>query len=93
MQEKNVETRKQLLLEAENLWDKSVGNQEQKLAEVYVKVMRKILEKGDEFVVTERERVNKILKGHLSNEKKNELLNRWNIVDSFHVVVVARDEL
>lgn len=88
--EKNAAKRKELLLEAEELWDKAEGFQEQKSAEIYVKSMRKINEKGDQFIATERERINKILKGDVSKEKKQDFTVRLNILDSFALV---HDEL
>lgn len=88
--EKNVAERKEILLEAEGLWDKAEGFQEQKSAEIYVKTMRKIIEKGDKFTATERARINKILKGDVVNEKRQDFTNRLNILDSFSLV---HDEL
>lgn len=88
--EKSAARRKELLLEAEELWDKAEGFQEQKSAEIYVKSMRKVLDKGDSFISTERERINKILKGDVSKEKKQDFTVRLNILDSFALV---RDEL
>ncbi len=82
--------RKELLLEAEEMWDKAEGFQEQKSAELYVKTMRKIIEKGDEFITAERDRINKILKGDVSKDKKQDFITRLNILDSFAVV---HDEL
>lgn len=88
--EKNLAKRKDLLLKAEELWDKAEGIQEQKSAEIYVKTMRKVIEKGDDFVGTERARVNKILKGDVSTEKRQDFTTRLNILDSFALV---HDEL
>lgn len=88
--EKNAQKRKDLLLKAEGLWDKAEGFQEQKSAEIYVKTMRKVIEKGDTFISAEKERINKILKGDVSKEKKQDFTLRLNILDSF---VLVHDEL
>jgi len=88
--EKSVEKRKDILLRAEKLWDGSEGKQKQKSAEVYVKTMRKALEKGDEFFHTETVRINNVLKGSMTREKKADLSVRLNILESFKV---QHDEL
>lgn len=88
--EKNTQKRKDFLLKAEELWDKAEGFQEQKSAEIYVKTMRKVIDKGDQFITAEKERINKILKGDVSKEKKYDFNLRLNILDSFTLV---HDEL
>lgn len=88
--EKNTQKRKEILLKAEELWDKAEGFQEQKSAEIYVKTMRKVIEKGDQFITAEKERINKILKGDVSKDKKHDFNLRLNILDSFALV---HDEL
>ena len=40
-------------------------------ATVYLKVMEKVLATGDEYITKETARVNKLLEGKLSDEKKN----------------------
>lgn len=52
-------------------------------AKVYVKTMEKILEKGDVFVQTEQSRIEGLLKGKLSNEKKRSMEEKRNILHSF----------
>lgn len=47
--------------------------------------MEKILEKGDEFINTEYERVKKILNGKVSEEKKKEIGIRINILQTFQL--------
>ncbi|XP_015370459.1 PREDICTED: endoplasmic reticulum resident protein 29 [Diuraphis noxia] len=88
--QKSEEKRKDILLRAEKLWDSSEGKQKQKSAEVYVKTMRKALEKGDEFFHTETVRINNVLKGSMTQEKKADLSVRLNILESFKV---PHDEL
>ncbi|XP_073984511.1 endoplasmic reticulum protein 29-like protein wbl [Rhodnius prolixus] len=79
----NVEERKKLLLEAEQLWDKAKGNRENKAAETYVKIMRKMLDKGDDFVKNESSRVENVIKGKISKEKLAEMQEKVNILQSF----------
>lgn len=83
IQQKSKDKRKDILLKAEKLWDKVEGKQKQKSAEVYVKMMRKALEKGDEFFQTETIRINNVLKGSMTTEKKSDLGVRLNILESF----------
>lgn len=45
--------------------------------------MEKILEKGDDFITKETARVKKILEGKISNEKKQALNFKINILGSF----------
>lgn len=52
---------------------------------IYKTILERILDKGDEFVTTEYERVNKLLSGKITNEKKKELENRINILQTFQL--------
>jgi len=90
-QSASTEEKKKLLRETENLWDKAKGLSNQKSAETYVKVMRKIIDTSN-FVETEMKRVDKILKGKLSKEKTDEMNIRLNILKSF-LVKPKKDEL
>lgn len=81
---KHLEKKKTVLQEAEDLWDKAKGTQEKKAAEVYVKTMRKVLEKGDEFLNSELARVQNLLKGKISKDKKEEMLQRVSILQAFN---------
>lgn len=55
--------------------------------------MEKILEKGDEFISSETQRLNKLLTGKLSDEKKAQISNRLNILLTFqqHNKLVKED--
>jgi endoplasmic reticulum protein 29 len=77
-----------LLREAEDLWDNASGASEQKAAEMYVKTMRRIIDKGNEFVKTEMKRIQTIVQGKISADKIQEMNFRLNILQSFR-----RDEL
>lgn len=56
---------------------------EKKSADVYVKLMQKVLERGAKFIESESERVKNLLAGKLSEAKKAELNIRVNILQSF----------
>ncbi|XP_014229298.1 endoplasmic reticulum resident protein 29 [Trichogramma pretiosum] len=58
-------------------------------AKVYVKTMERILERGDVFVQTEQTRIEGLLKGKLSKDKKRSMEEKRNILQSF----THRDEL
>lgn len=79
----SVEDKKQLLSEAETLWNKAKGNRENKSAETYVKIMRKIIDKGNTFISNESSRVENVLKGKINKEKQTEMQERLNILQSF----------
>lgn len=83
--ENSVDRRKNILLRAEKLWDSTEGKQKQRSAEMYVKSMRRALDKGDEFFHAETVRINNVLKGSMTNEKKADLGVRLNILESFKV--------
>ncbi|XP_059490427.1 endoplasmic reticulum resident protein 29 [Neocloeon triangulifer] len=84
----DVAKRKTILRKAEDLWDTATGKSEQKAAEMYVKTMRKVIEKGDEFVTNELKRVQNLMQGKVSNDKKQDMSYRLNILQSFQ-----KDEL
>nr|CAH0113559.1 unnamed protein product [Daphnia galeata] len=79
----NPSDRKEILRHSEDEWDKVSLGSERKSAEVYVKVMRKMLEKGDDFLQLELSRVDTLRKGKLAKEKKEEMDRRLNILQSF----------
>lgn len=81
----NPSDRKEILRQAEDEWDKVSLTSERKSAEVYVKVMRKMLEKGNDFLGSELSRVDTLRKGKLSKEKKDEMDRRLNILQSFQM--------
>lgn len=84
MATKSAPDRRALLREAEDEWDKLKSPSDHKIAETYVKMMRKVLEKGDDFVATEKTRVEGLMAGkRITKEKKNEMQGRLNIIKSF----------
>lgn len=74
------QTRHELLNKAQAI---SVPESDKQSADVYIKLMQKVLERGTKFIPSESERVKNLLDGKLSETKKNELLVRRNILRSF----------
>eukprot|EP00092_Neocalanus_flemingeri_P057274 GFUD01068023.1.p1 GENE.GFUD01068023.1~~GFUD01068023.1.p1 ORF type:complete len:222 (-),score=58.56 GFUD01068023.1:72-737(-) len=78
------EEQKKVLREAEDLWDKVHGPKMHKRADIYVKIMRKIVDIDISFVKKEEERLKKITGGKkITPEKKEEMEERLNILKSF----------
>lgn len=77
------EEKKNIVREAEDEWDKVEGGKAQKRAEIYVKIMRKFVNDGHEFIKKETERVRKLMDGKITKEKKEEMQERINILKSF----------
>lgn len=83
-QSNNVSDRKTILREAEDVWDKVTLNSERKSAEIYVKLMRKMVEKGAaDYVTAEVTRVEGLRNGKLTASKKEDMERRLNIIQSF----------
>jgi len=78
-----AKARSEVVKRAEDAWDKAEGLKNQKRAEIYVKIMRKVADLGVEFIKTEDARVKKVMDGKVSKEKKEELEERLNILKSF----------
>ncbi|XP_075983755.1 endoplasmic reticulum protein 29-like protein wbl [Anticarsia gemmatalis] len=74
--------RKKVLKKTEDL-QKKLASKDTNSGKIYKMIMQKILEKGDEFVKTEHERVKKVLSSKVSDEKKKELIIRINILQTF----------
>ncbi|CAG2123225.1 unnamed protein product, partial [Medioppia subpectinata] len=66
---------------------------DKKSAAIYVKIMEKALERGVVFYESEKQRVQNLLTGKLSDAKKKELQGRLNIIESFIIAGAAKDEL
>jgi endoplasmic reticulum protein 29 len=60
-----------------------VDKKEQKSGESYVKIMEAVVKQGADFLKREVRRVQNLLKGKITNEKKEELQYRSNILLSF----------
>ncbi|XP_038059874.1 endoplasmic reticulum resident protein 29-like [Patiria miniata] len=73
--------------------EKLSTDEEKKSANVYVKMMEKMLEKGKGFAATEVERVQKLLKEKLTAAKKKLFEVKQNILLSFKSFVNRKEEL
>ena len=77
--------RNDILTKAEEV-AKSLKTDDQKnSADIYIKTMKKIIEKGDDFIESEITRVEKLKDGKVSDRKKEQLGNRLNILTSFQM--------
>jgi len=85
------EGQKEVLKEAEDLWDKTHGPKMHKRADIYVKIMRKIVDTDTSFVNKEEERLKKISGGKITAEKKEEMEERLNILKSFSLQEVKEE--
>ncbi|XP_042203339.1 endoplasmic reticulum resident protein 29-like [Homarus americanus] len=83
MTTENQSDKKGLLRKAEDEWDKLKSPSDQQIAETYVKIMRKVLEKGGEFISLEKTRVEGLMIGRITKEKKEEMQGRLNVLKSF----------
>ena len=81
-----------LLKTAEDEAAKLTTESQKSSADMYVKTMRKVIEKGTEFVESEVKRVEKLKSGKLSDKKKEQLNDRLNILTSFSLGI-KKDEL
>ena len=84
-----------VLKEAENQWDKTHGPKMSQRADIYVKIIRKIVDTSIKFVDKEIERVKKLLNGKVSADKKETLTEKLNILKSFSSISSSsnKDEL
>ncbi|XP_059052125.1 endoplasmic reticulum resident protein 29 [Achroia grisella] len=95
----SIENRKKVLKETEDI-QKKLSSKDATSGKIYKTIMEKILEKGNDFINTESERVKKILNSKVSEEKKKELGIRTNVLQSFQLlsskhgnVIGGNDEL
>lgn len=84
----NEKNRQEILSKA-RLFEETLPEEQRSAAKVYVKMMERILERGDVFVQTEESRIDGLLKGKLTNEKKKLMEEKRNILQSF----TQKDEL
>ncbi|XP_063219382.1 endoplasmic reticulum resident protein 29 [Bacillus rossius redtenbacheri] len=79
----NDDQRKSLWQKGEKLMSKISNEREKKAAEMYVKTMHRVLEKGNDFVGNELKRLEKLTKSKISEEKREGMQQRLNILRSF----------
>lgn len=58
----------------------------------YIKVMNKVLEKGDEYPKKEMERLQRMLEGNMKADKRDNMYKRKNIISQF-VAALQKEEL
>jgi endoplasmic reticulum protein 29 len=81
---KDTKKREELLTKAKDMVEKGLETPKStEYAQIYVKLMEKIIEKGDEFVKNEIQRVENIRKTKVSVDKKEGLQKRLNILQAF----------
>jgi len=84
MKTKDKKKREEFLKKAKAMVEKGLDNaKDTEFAQIYVKLMEKVGEKGDEFVKSEIARVENIRKTKVSVEKKEGLQKRLNILQAF----------
>lgn len=79
---KEVANRDDILKEATNAAE---SEEDPKAAKYYVKVMQKILEKGDKYPNTESDRLERVLSGQISSSKVDGMYRRKNVLAQFKV--------
>ena len=76
--------RKSILKQAQDVAAK-LNQDKKQSAKVYLKLMERVIERGDIFLQSERERVNNLLSGQMSEQKKKQLMITLNILESFQL--------
>jgi endoplasmic reticulum protein 29 len=71
-----------IIVEAETIKE-NLNADKAKKAEIYIKIMHKVVSEGEKFIDKETERVTKLLDGKVSESKKKQLEQRINILKSF----------
>ncbi|KAF7996401.1 hypothetical protein HCN44_002033 [Aphidius gifuensis] len=80
---------KKAILEKVKIFETTLTDKEQRNVKFYIKTMERIIERGDIFVQTEQTRLDSFLQTKLSNDKKQNIEERKNILLSF----ATHDEL
>lgn len=86
------EEKAKLLTQAEEEAKKLTSETQKTSADMYIKTMKKVIEKGNDFIETETKRVEKLHSGKISDKKKEQLNDRLNILASFSMGL-KKDEL
>ncbi|CAH1802198.1 unnamed protein product [Owenia fusiformis] len=72
----------------------SINESQKQSADVYIKLLKKVLEKGDNLIDDEIKRVEKLKEQKVSDKKRNQLKERLNILTSLQLQKGAtKDEL
>jgi endoplasmic reticulum protein 29 len=82
---KGIEKEEQLKIisDAKDKLNALTNDEHKKSADIYVKLMQKVIERGNQFIDSEIERVKNIISGKLADNKKTEMKGRLNILQSF----------
>ena len=83
-----------VIQKAEKVLEESTDDKEKATGDIYVKIMKKIQEKGVDYVDSEVARVQKLLKDKITDKKKDQFKKRLDILTSFqHSKPSAKEEL
>lgn len=84
-----------IIQKAEKALEETTDEKERTSGDIYVKVMKKIQEKGVDYIDTEVTRVQKLLKDKITDKKKELFKKRLDILSSFQHAVKEgkKDEL
>lgn len=74
---------RQEILSKAKIYEETLSEAQRAAAKVYIKTMERIMDRGNVFVQTEQTRLDGLLKGKLSKEKKRSMEERKNILQSF----------
>lgn len=83
MTSKDKKDQEKVLKEAQGKLTSLTKDQDKKSADIYIKLMQKVIERGPKFIESEAVRVKNIMGGKLSQAKKDEMQARLNILQSF----------
>ena len=83
-----------IIKRAEETLEETEDSREKASGDIYVKIMKKIQEKGADYVDNEVTRVQKLLKDKITDKKKDLFKKRLDILTSFQLAQESRkDEL
>lgn len=81
---KDKEQREELITQGKDMLTKGLDSPKNtEYAQIYLKLMEKVMEKGDEFVLKEIQRVESLRKTKVTVDKRESLQKRLNILQSF----------
>lgn len=86
---KDKKDQEKVLKEAQGKLTSLAKDQDKKSADIYIKLMQKVIERGPKFIESEAVRVKNIMGGKLSQAKKDEMQARLNILQSF---IITKNE-
>ncbi|XP_070573455.1 endoplasmic reticulum resident protein 29-like [Ptychodera flava] len=84
--------RKKMVSEIEKEIEQVTGDKKAR-AEIYMKTMKKVLQKGNGFIESEITRVQTLQDKKVKEEKKEQFKERLNILNSFRLPTESKDEL